>query len=278
MKLQHLHPRTLFRLNIYALPTLALAALLILPSLALGREASPQSASKQVAQSNSAQQTPSDVVREFFKLMRERRYREAFMISIFRPAVEELSPQEMEDLRPDFERMALEAPETVVLTGEQMSGDEATVFMRLDDEGGVKVVPVFLIREKNGPWIFGDRENQKVVRKRGKKFFFEARIDAHHDDVENMMRRIATAQLVYSSQHNGAFGDLNALVKAGFIPQDILQTASTGYRFHVTTSARGYSAGAEPAVYGRTGRLSFYLDQTGVLKKEDKGGKPLKGS
>ncbi len=224
--------------------------------------------------------SPSDTVREFYRLMRERKFREAFMLSIYAPAVSGLSAQEYEDLRPDFEQRAVEAPERVELTGEQLSGDDATVFMKLGSEAerDVKVIPIFLIRERGGAWLIGDREDQKIVKKQGKKFFFEARILAHHDVVEDMLKRISTAQLLYSTQNNGAFGDLQALARAGLIPQDILSTESTGYRFRVTPAGKSWIATAEPARYGHTGRLSFFIDNAGALKKEDKGGKPLKGS
>ena len=222
--------------------------------------------------------TPSGVVREFYRALRERRFREAFAMSIFRPAVEGLSTEEFEDLRPDFERQAVEVPEQIELTGEQISGDEATVFMKLGGGDKLKIEPIYLLRRK-GAWIIGDREKQNLVEKRGKKFFFDARIDAHHDDVENMLKRIQVMQAVYSSQHNGLFGDLNQLIHAGLVPQDLLSTESTGYQFHITLGDGGksFQARAEPARYGRTGRLSFYLDASG-LKSEDRGGKPLKPS
>jgi hypothetical protein len=68
---------------------------------------------------------------------------------------------------------------------------------------------------------------------------------------------------------------LNALVRAGYVPQDILGTETTGYSFNVTTGSgsKSYTARAEPARYGRTGRLSFYMDSSGIQKK-DTGGKP----
>ena len=85
------------------------------------------------------------------------------------------------------------------------------------------------------------------------------------------------AQLAYSLQHSGSFADLAALVSAGYVPQDILGTETTGYRFSVTTDGKTYAARAEPARYGRTGRLSFYMDGGGIQKK-DAGGKPLSPS
>ena len=78
--------------------------------------------------------SPSDTVREFYKAMREKRFREAFALSIYRPAIDPLKPQEFEELRPDFEKMALAIPVEVELGGEQISGDIATVFVKVKEE------------------------------------------------------------------------------------------------------------------------------------------------
>jgi hypothetical protein len=60
------------------------------------------------------------------------------------------------------------------------------------------------------------------------------------------------------------------------IPKDIEGPETTGYRFQINRSNDGKSwyATAEPAQYNRTGRLSFYLDASGV-RSGDVGGKPL---
>src|SRR5688572_29334887 len=57
--------------------------------------------------------SPSEAVREFYRLMRERKIREAFALSIYQPAIEGLKPAEFDDLRPDFERLAAAIPEKV---------------------------------------------------------------------------------------------------------------------------------------------------------------------
>src|SRR6476620_4176585 len=75
--------------------------------------------------------SPSDTVREFYKAMREKRYREAFDLSIYKAAIDPLKPQEFEDLRPDFDKMAAVIPVEVNITGEQISGDAATVFVKV---------------------------------------------------------------------------------------------------------------------------------------------------
>jgi hypothetical protein len=138
--------------------------------------------------------TPTETMREFYRMMREKKYREAFGISIYRAAIEGLSAQEYDDLKPDFDKMAVavseKIPEKVDITGEQISGDAATVFVKvLDADGKEKIEPASLIKVDNG-WIVGDRENLELVRKEGKKFFFEARINAHHSDVQDMLTRI----------------------------------------------------------------------------------------
>jgi hypothetical protein len=228
----------------------------------------------------STQRSPTETMREFYRMMREKKFREAFGISIYRPAIEGLSTQEFEDLRPDFEKMAVavseKIPAQVDISGEQISGEVATVFVKVTDaEGTEKVEPATLIKIDNA-WVVGDKESLELVRKAGKKFFFEARINAHHSDVQDMLTRISFAQVVYGQGHNGQFGNAAELVTAGLIPKDIEGTESTGYRFQIIRSTDGKSwyATAEPAQYGRTGRLSFYLDASGV-RSGDAGGKPL---
>ena len=127
-----------------------------------------------------------------------------------------------------------------------------------------------------GMWIIGDKENLEIVKKAGKQFFFNARIDTHHDEVQAMLTRISLAQLFYSQQHNGLFGDLATLITAGLVPKDLEGVESTGYRFHINSvdGGKSWNAAAEPAQYGRTGKLSFYMDAAGV-RSGDKAGKPL---
>src|SRR5438067_4623817 len=84
------------------------------------------------AQNNPAL-TPTQTVREFYRLMRERHFRDAFALSIYKPAIEGLSAEEFEELRPDFEKMAAAIPEKIDVNGEQVSGGIATVFVKIAD-------------------------------------------------------------------------------------------------------------------------------------------------
>jgi hypothetical protein len=237
---------------------------------------STQGGDKRTATVASATLTPSATVREFYKRMRERKFNEAFAITIYKPAIEGLSAAELDELRPDFERMGAAIPEQIEVSGEQVSGDVATVFVKIaDGSKDAQAEPVTLIRE-SGVWIVGDRENQEIVRKAGRQFFFEARIQTHHNEVQAILQRISIAQLAYASQHNNTYGDLPALMAAGLVTKDIEAPEAIGYRFHLTLAKDGksWTAGAEPTRYGRTGRLSFFLDQSGI-RSVDNGGKPL---
>lgn len=218
--------------------------------------------------------TPTEIVREFYTKLRERRFQEAFAMSVYRPAVESLNAEELAELRPEFEALATSVPAQIEITGEQTSGDVSTVFMKLAG-AKVEIQPVGLMRVK-GAWVVGDMETSEAVRKAGKKFFIEARIATHHDEVTAIMTRIAQAQLAYSLQNGGAYADTPTLIKAGLLPRDIESTDMIGYRFRVTPSAdrKAFTAGAEPVRYNRTGRLSFFMDTTGMIGK-DTGGKPL---
>jgi hypothetical protein len=222
--------------------------------------------------------TPSQTVVEFYKQLRQKRFREAFALSIYKPAFEGLSAEDLAELQPDFERMAAGVPENIQISGEQISGDTATVFIKVNsDEGAAQVADESLTLMRRGTgWIIGDKASEAGVKRGGKDYFLNERIRTHHTEVEAMLQRISVAQLVYSQQHNGMVGNLQALINSGLVPKDLESTESTGYRFRVTVSAdaKSFTAGAEPARYNRTGRLSFFMDKTGI-RSADNGGKPL---
>src|SRR6266571_4723287 len=80
------------------------------------------------------QRGPSDTVREFYKAMREHRFKNAWALTIYKSAVETLTPEEMEDLRPDFEAEVAKITEQVEITGEQINGNIATVFVKVPSQ------------------------------------------------------------------------------------------------------------------------------------------------
>src|SRR2546427_7076317 len=179
--------------------------------------------------------TPSDVVREFYKAMHEHRFKEAWALTIYKPAVEGLNADEMEDLRPDFEEKAAAIPDQVEISGEQISGDIATVFVKVPiSESTPQNIsqPVTLIKS-GGVWIIGEEKDQAIVKKAGRRFFLDALILQHHSDVEDLLKRIIAVQIVYGQQHGG-FGDLQALINAGLVPKAAGDPKDLGYNFRVT--------------------------------------------
>lgn len=219
--------------------------------------------------------TPSDTVREFHQNLRARRFREAFMLSVFKPAVEALSAEELEELRPEFEKIASELPEQIEIGGEQISGDGATVFVRtFHDQAQPEEYPLIRV---GGVWLYGNREGQQAVSRDGKDFFIKTRIQRHHDEVKSLLPRIAEAEALYASTHGGRYADLPTLLRdsqPGF--REEMRLAETlGYNFRITLDggARSYRINAEPVKYGRTGKLS-YSWQDGVMQEKDTGGKP----
>ena len=273
---RHTRSRARLAVALLLLPCLAAAAT---PARAQTTTPAPAgNAAAKTAANAAAPRTPVDVVREFYRAMREKRFRDALGMSIYRPAVEALTTQEFEELRPDFEKLAGVVLQEIVIGGEQLSGDTATVFGKFTEEDlNEAPKPVTLIRE-GGAWLVGDRAGLEAVKAAGKNYFFEARISTHHAEVEGLLRRLATVQLAYAAKHGGVYGDLPALVREGLMPDDVLTPDSTGYRVYVKLDKGGksYTAGAEPVRYGRTGRLSFHLDARGQVKSKDAGGKAIK--
>ena len=56
---------------------------------------------------------------------------------------------------------------------------------------------------------------------------------------------------------------------------DMFDPKLSGYTFHLTITGKTYVATAEPAHYGRTGKLSYWMDTDGAIKSADNGGKPM---
>ncbi len=226
-----------------------------------------------------ALRTPSETVRQFYQALRERRFRAAFALSIWRPAIEGLSAEEFAKLRPEFEKIAAAVPEQIEVSGEQISGDVATVFARVGVTNSDAPPEAITLLRVGGAWIFGDRENQEAVQRDGKDFFPKARVARHHDEVSAVLLTMANAEALYAAQHSGLYADLPALLQSKPSLRDDLEPTATntlGYTFRITLAKGGksYAVNAEPTRYGETGRLSFHMDQSGVQSK-DNGGKPF---
>ena len=87
------------------------------------------------------------------------------------------------------------------------------------------------------------------------------------------LRMIASAENMYKDNAGkGSYGSLDDLVKAKMVDKEFLN--NYGYRFEVTVSGDHFEATATPVEYGKTGKRSFFVDQTGVVRGDDHNGGP----
>jgi hypothetical protein len=104
-----------------------------------------------------------------------------------------------------------------------------------------------------------DESAETKIKREGKNYFAALRIESHQDDAREMLERLAKAQMAFAALNQGLYGDIDALIRAEFLPADIRSSESTGYNYAISLSSdrKKYSAAAVPAVYGKTGKLSF---------------------
>ncbi len=82
------------------------------------------------------------------------------------------------------------------------------------------------------------------------------------------LKRLAEEAEKRSEADEASDAEAKEEVEGGFIPY------VEGYDIRLNFSGDKFEATATPAVYRKTGRRSFYIDQTGVLRGADIGGKP----
>ena len=162
--------------------------------------------------------SPADAVRMFYKNLRERRFREAMMMTNVRPAIEGLTDAEMQDLSMDFEPIAKQVPPDIQINGEIVTGNTASVTAKMpNDETGVLEDKILTLRRENESWIIltADEKAEAMVKKEGKNYFFNIRIEVHHVEAKMMLERITKAQMVYALRNENTFGDMQTLVSQG---------------------------------------------------------------
>jgi type IV pilus assembly protein PilA len=93
------------------------------------------------------------------------------------------------------------------------------------------------------------------------------------------LRTIHSAQATYqATRGNGSFGTLDQLVADGLINPELRSGSRHGYKFTVDIKPTGFDGmpGFEaigvPITYGNTGRRSFYVDESGVIRAGDNRG------
>jgi len=214
--------------------------------------------------------SPTDTVISFYRALKEKRYVEGFRHSVYRNAVEGLTPAELQDLEPDFARTFAAIPDKIEPSGEQISGQTATVSLKFGGSGEAQ--PVALVRAGN-EWLVGDKETLDLVNAQGRAFFFNARMLVNEGEAYEMLQRIIGAEIIYSRKFEGKNASLQELIRLGGVPKDIEDGETSGYRFALTVSPdeRTFFAVALPTLYGKTGKISFYGDINGVHGEDLKG-------
>lgn len=86
-----------------------------------------------------------------------------------------------------------------------------------------------------------------------------------------LMYTIVYAQQQYkTTKGNGSCGTLEQLIAADLVPKDMVEKSA--YTFHVTVSGDKFEVSAVPSEYGKGGKLSLFIDQTGMLRGGDRNG------
>src|SRR5436190_1507480 len=227
---------------------------------------------------------PADTIRVFYKHLREKKFRDAIFLTNLKPAVAGLTDAELKDFSVDFEAIAGLVPAEVKINGEVISGDKASVTADLPSNDSDKnEIQTLNLRKENDIWviILVDEAAEAEMKKEGKNYFNSLRIKTHEEEAGKMLERISKAQIVHSLQNGGLYTDKETLISEGFLPEDASTSESTGYNYAVNLSQdkKKYSATATPAVYNKSGKLSFLLllDAKSIshVTSKDNGGKPM---
>jgi hypothetical protein len=219
-----------------------------------------------------AKLTPTQTAMEFYRALREKRYADGFRLSVYRAAVEGLSEADFKELEGEFARTFAAIPEKIEARAEKTDADSAVVFLKFD--GIDQPQNVGLIRV-NGQWLVGERDTLKIVQQQGTAFFFNAKIAVSQDEVADLMTRIIGSELVYAEHKQGVCATLDELIKLEALPADVQPADVSGYHISLNLSAdkKSFVVTAEPSRYGKSGRLSFFGDLSG-LRAEDLKGRP----
>jgi len=228
---------------------------------------------------------PADTVRVFYRHLKAKKIREALYLTNMRPAVEGLTETELKEFAADFAALAALVPEVVEINGEIVTGGKATVTANLPNEDGDRNELQKINLRRNGDvWVIlsADEPTEERIRKEGKNYFYSLKIDTKQDEARAMLERVSKAQLAHSVQNGGLYADMKTLIGGGLLPPDITSSDSTGYNYalNLSTDKKTYFATATPAIYGKSGNLSFLLepDPKGLsrITSKELGGKPMK--
>jgi hypothetical protein len=88
-----------------------------------------------------------------------------------------------------------------------------------------------------------------------------------------MLQMLANVENTYKeTSGKGSYGTIANLTEQKLLPPDVLD--KYGYKFELTIMGDQFEAVATPKEYGKTGKRSFFVDKSGVVRGDDHGGAP----
>jgi hypothetical protein len=95
----------------------------------------------------------------------------------------------------------------------------------------------------------------------------------------NEMVAASVMQMIVNAENNyketvgkGGYATMDKLVAEKLFPAEVFE--KYGYRFDITVMGDQFEAVATPREYGKTGKRSFFVDKSGVVRGDDHGGGP----
>ena len=82
--------------------------------------------------------------------------------------------------------------------------------------------------------------------------------------------QVSYAQRSYKEKNGSRYGSLEELIAEGMLSEDAMKNEH--YKIAMTVTAEGFEVSAVPVEYGKTGKLSFFMDQSGIMRGGDHGG------
>jgi hypothetical protein len=99
----------------------------------------------------------------------------------------------------------------------------------------------------------------------------EPPVVANESIARSLLRTAHSAEETFkATKGDGRYGTLEELTKEGLF--HLMPPQATGYKFEITVSGGRFEATAVPIEYGKSGRLSYFIDDSGVLRGADHGG------
>lgn len=99
----------------------------------------------------------------------------------------------------------------------------------------------------------------------------ESQTSANESLGRSLLRTVYAAETTFqATKEDGRFGTIDELKTAGLLEYGLPENGS--YKFELRVSGNKFEATAVPVEYGRTGFLSFFIDESGVLRGGDKAG------